>query len=120
MKSSSIETIVSMFESIDACRWNDLAKYFHDDIRYIRPGYPPIEGLADLIDFYRNRRIIKSGHHELELLCVGESGQALSAIGSFAGFDRCGNALSVRFCDVYRLDGEKVKSRETFFDSPAV
>ncbi|MES2938880.1 MAG: nuclear transport factor 2 family protein [Pseudomonadota bacterium] len=112
--------VAGMFALIDIARWDALAAYFHDDVDYIRPGYAPIRGLADLLDFYRHRRIVHSGCHVLELLCTDASGQAVSATGSFTGTDRQGHPLAVRFCDVYRFRGVKIARRETFFNAPAV
>ncbi|MFP5392108.1 MAG: nuclear transport factor 2 family protein [Gammaproteobacteria bacterium] len=109
-----------MFSLIDACEWPQLEQHFHSDIEYRRPGYPPINGIDDLLDFYKNRRIIKSGQHVVETVCEADSGRAVSAMGSFVGTDRQGKDLRVRFCDVYHLEDGKIRRRETFFDAPAV
>ena len=113
-------SIVPMFESIDAGRWSRLGEYFHDEVVYVRPGYAPITGIGDLLDFYRNRRIIKSGRHVIESICSSAGGDTWVVTGSFTGVDRCGNGLRARFCDVYSVEAGKIRRRETFFDSPAV
>lgn len=120
MKADIAENILSMFDLIDSCQWPQLENHFHSDVQYLRPGYEPINGLVELLDFYMNRRIIKTGRHVVETVCSGESGKAISAIGSFVGVDKQGKNLKVRFCDVYHLEGGKIRRRETFFDAPAV
>jgi ketosteroid isomerase-like protein len=114
------QKVLAMFKSIDACQWAELAQYFHSDVCYLRPGYAPISGLADLVDFYLNRRVIKSGQHVIELICEADKGRAVSATGSFAGLSHDNRPLSTRFCDVYRFEAGKIRQRETFFSSPAV
>ena len=117
---SARASIVAMFSAIDACEWPRLPEYFHDEIVYLRPGYEPIRGLADLLDFYAHRRIIRSGKHIIETTCVSGNGNTLSATGSFSGVDRSGKTVRVRFCDVYVFQSGKIRWRETFFNSPAV
>jgi ketosteroid isomerase-like protein len=120
MKNDFAEVVASIFSVIDSCQWAKLPEHFHPDVQYLRPGYKPIVGLADLLDFYENRRIIKAGKHMIEAVCSSDRGNVISASGSFAGIDRHGNDLRTRFCDVYYMQDGKVKRRETFFDSPAV
>lgn len=120
MIEAATENIVSMFKLIDACRWVELGNYFHPEIQYIRPGYEPIRGLAELTDFYCQKRIIESGQHTIELICEADAQHAVCATGSFAGIDRSGNAVQVRFCDVYHFEAGKIRRRETFFNSPAI
>lgn len=120
MKSDARRAIISMFDVIDSCQWEKLGEHFHTDIQYRRPGYETIRGLADLIDFYENRRVIQHGRHVVENVCTGHGDDVLSVVGSFAGVDRRGRQLAVRFCDVYHLRGAKILSRETFFNAPAV
>lgn len=112
--------INDMFEVIDSNDWENLASHFHHEIQYSRPGFTVISGLADLIDFYRNRRIILAGKHSIEKLCASDSHKCVIACGSFSGFDRGNRPLSVRFCDVYLFQHERIFRRETFFNSPAV
>lgn len=112
--------IADMFEVIDSSDWENLASYFHHEIQYSRPGFFVISGLADLIDFYRNRRIILAGKHSVENLCASDSQKCVIASGSFSGFDRGNRPLTVRFCDVYLFQNERIFRRETFFNSPAV
>jgi ketosteroid isomerase-like protein len=117
---TELQSIAKMFSAIDECAWPRLSEYFHDDVVYIRPGYDPIRGLADLLDFYAHRRIIAKGKHTIEETCVGSNGNMISATGSFTGVDRSGKTVEVRFCDVYVFQTGKIRRRETFFNSPAV
>lgn len=112
--------IDAMFETIDSSDWENLASYFHHEIQYSRPGFAVISGLADFIDFYRNRRIILTGKHSIEYLCASDSQKCAIVSGSFSGFDRGNRPLIARFCDVYNFQNERIFRRETFFNSPAV
>jgi ketosteroid isomerase-like protein len=114
------QKVQTMFEHIDASDWSRLTDHFHPDVEYRRPGYEPIHGLDDLRSFYVSKRIIKSGRHHVESVFVDQEGASASVMGSFAGADRHGRALAVRFCDVYLFRDDKIVRRETFFDAPAV
>jgi ketosteroid isomerase-like protein len=109
-----------MFEHIDASDWSRLDEHFHPDVEYRRPGYDVIKGLEDLRSFYVSKRVIKTGQHRVESVFLDPEGDSASVIGSFSGADRQGQALAVRFCDVYSFLGDKIVRRETFFNSPAV
>lgn len=112
--------INDMFKVIDNNDWENLSSYFHHEIQYSRPGFAVISGLADLIDFYCNRRIILTGKHSIENLCASDSHKCVIASGSFSGFDQGYRPLRVRFCDVYLFQHGRIFRRETFFNSPAV
>jgi len=114
------QKILQMFKHIDSSDWAKLQEHFHTDVEYRRPGYEAIRGLEELLDFYASKRIIKSGEHRLESIFYGPSGSSLSVTGSFKGADRQGQPLSVRFCDVYVFENDKIIERETFFSAPAV
>jgi hypothetical protein len=53
---------------IDLRDWRELATLVTDDVRYDRPGYPTLDGIAEFLDFYRQTRIIADGKHRLESL----------------------------------------------------
>jgi ketosteroid isomerase-like protein len=119
-ESTFTDKILTMFAAIDSCRWQELVKYFHPRVDYVRPGYEPISGLVELLDFYENRRIIQTGHHTVESIWTWQTGTTCSVVGIFKGVGRDGRDLQVRFCDVYHLEDGMIRHRETFFSSPAV
>ncbi|WKB55704.1 nuclear transport factor 2 family protein [Eleftheria terrae] len=114
------DKVLQLFRNIDACAWSRLDESFHADVEYQRPGYAPIRGLPELLRFYREVRVIGAGQHVVESVFYGPEGGACSATGSFRGVDRQGRALSVRFCDTYFFQDDKIIRRETFFNAPAV
>jgi ketosteroid isomerase-like protein len=69
--------------------------------RYERPGYDPLEGLAAVLYFYREVRIVASGRHGLHRILV--NGDAVACSGRFTGRSRDNKPLDERFCDVYRV-----------------
>jgi ketosteroid isomerase-like protein len=112
--------VLQMFQHIDSSDWARLDDHFHPNVEYHRPGYDSIKGLDELRQFYVDKRVIKTGRHQLESVFYGPGGESLSVTGSFHGADKAGRDLSVRFCDVYFFEDDKIIRRETFFDAPAV
>lgn len=107
-----------LFRAIDTATWNDLPQFFHADVVYERPGYPPIEGIDALLTFYRFTRIVAEGKHSLD----GGLGEGDSAIcwGHFNGRSKTGEVLSERFADAYELEGGVIKKRTTYFFRAAI
>ena len=112
------EFILEMFGAIDAGEWNRLAEFFAPDVVYERPGYPPIRGFEDLLDFYANRRLIRHGRHTIENVIAEADG--VVALGWIEATLRDGRETTVKFADSYRLDGGLIRYRHTYFDVPAV
>lgn len=110
--------VSEMFGAIDSGSWHRLGEFFDSEVVYIRPGYPPIRGLADLVDFYANRRVIRSGTHVIEQVVADDSGAV--AIGEVDASLRDGRPVHVRFADAYRFRDGRIVHRHTFFDVPAV
>lgn len=107
-----------LFAAIDSATWNDLPRFFHPEVVYERPGYPPIEGLSALLDFYGRVRIIAQGKHSLE----GGLRDPEKAIcwGHFDGRAKNGDLLAERFADAYELEGGLIRKRTTFFFRAAI
>lgn len=110
--------IGTMFEIIDARRWNELGNVFGDDCVYERPGFAKISGLEALCAFYRDERPIECGIHRVDMLVVEEG--KVCAAGRFVGFLRDGTDVSVRFSDTYRLRDGRVVWRCSYFFTPLV
>jgi len=110
--------ILGMFEKIDTSNWSELRKWFCDDVVYERPGYDPIDGVENLLTFYRDVRIIACGKDHLAHIVVDD--EAGASWGHFVGKGRDGADLEVRFADVYTFRDGKIKTRISYFFRPAV
>lgn len=107
-----------LFRVIDTAAWTDLPRFFHAEVVYERPGYPPIEGIDALFDFYSFTRIIAEGTHSLDG-GLHEDGKAI-CWGHFHGRSKTGEELSERFADAYELEDGVIKKRTTYFFRAAI
>ncbi len=107
-----------LFSAIDSASWNDFARFFHTNIVYERPGYPPIEGIEALLHFYSNTRIVAKGKHSLDGSLCGDN----KAIcwGQFSGLSKTGHVLNERFADAYELQNDVIRKRTTYFFRAAI
>ena len=115
---AAADRIRSMFEFVDTQDWDGLAQCFHDQIVYERPGYDPLVGKPAVLEFYRRIRVVSAGRHSIDRVLT--DGEFIACWGRFAGIAKDGRALRVGFADVYGLEGMLIRSRRTFFDSPAI
>ena len=114
----SKEIVNNMFSIIDKRQFERLTEVFCDDIIYERPGYKTIRGIEELINFYKNVRIIILGEHLVDKIVAEQSSGA--SWGIFEGQDRDLMDLKVRFSDCYTFENKKVKTRITYFFKPAI
>jgi ketosteroid isomerase-like protein len=95
---------------------------FHPSIRYKRPGYPVIEGMAAFREFYASRRVIVKGRHVVEALF--HSDRRVAVEGRFTGTLRDGSHADLSFSDFFDLVEETgtvlIASRRTYFDDTQV
>jgi hypothetical protein len=85
---------------------------------YERPGFPPLVGLASIVEFYCHERQIDTGSHTLgEVLC---NGATAACWGRMAGTLRDGTQVDVRFADVFHLDDGRIRNRTSYFFAPLV
>lgn len=91
---------------------------FAPDAVYRRPGYDAFVGVQAISAFYRDRRVISDGRHDLESII--EDADTVAVRGSFRGVSHGGHALAVRFADFWRFSGLLVIERDTYFDAAAV
>ncbi|MDX2007685.1 MAG: nuclear transport factor 2 family protein [Meiothermus sp.] len=110
--------VMQYFHAIDAGDLDTALAQFSQDSVYERPGYPPLEGIDQIRNFYQSVRVIRRGRHTLEGLLV-EGDQAVTW-GVFEGESRDGVQLQERWSDVYRLKGGKIAYRRTHFFRAAV
>lgn len=111
--------VLTYYETVDSGSAEEVVELFSPDAVYRRPGYAPLDGSVQLLDFYGGRRVIADGRHTVEALLV--SGDRAAVQGSFAGTLRDGSTVSLRFADFFRVAaGGRIVERETYFDAPLV
>jgi ketosteroid isomerase-like protein len=110
--------ITELFHAVDNRDWDVLARIFHPDIVYERPGYAPFVGIERLLQFYQHERILASGQHHLDQI-VAENDHA-ACWGRFVGVKKDGQPADVQFADVYSFEDGKIKTRRSYFFQPSV
>ncbi|MQA93623.1 MAG: hypothetical protein GEV11_02930 [Streptosporangiales bacterium] len=110
--------IRAMFAVIDAQDWAALPGFFHPEVVYERPGFPPLHGLDRVMRFYHEERKITRSVHHIEATAV-EDGRA-----ACWGRVECelpdGSETTVGFADVYTFEGDRIHLRRTHFFVPSV
>ena len=110
-----VDVVKLYYLAVDKGDVPGLLDLFSDGATYLRPGYPPLVGHADLREFYVNQRVISEGRHTCtQLLSVGDQ---VAVRGEFAGLTREGGWLHLEFADFFR-GGERIAWRQTFFYTP--
>ncbi|WP_214319388.1 nuclear transport factor 2 family protein [Nonomuraea sediminis] len=112
------ELALAYYEAVDAADHDRLLSMFHPRVIYRRGGYPPIEGVDALRDFYENVRMIERGTHALDAI-VCEADQ-VAVRGGFTGVSRDGRALSAEWADFLTFDHGLIRDRVTYFLAPGV
>lgn len=113
------EAVLRYYETVDTGAPHDVVALFSPTALYRRPGYPPMEGSAELLAFYDGGRVIAEGGHTIETVVV--DGARAAVQGRFDGVLRDGQRVRLRFADFFRFDGDGlVAERDTYFDVPAV
>jgi ketosteroid isomerase-like protein len=107
------------YELVDQGDVDGLVALFAPDAVYHRPGYPPLCGKEELLQFYTSQRVIKEGKHALTTLVAGDDEVAVH--GEFRGTLHSGETVETRFADFFRIgpDGTFAR-RDTFFFVPKV
>jgi ketosteroid isomerase-like protein len=107
-----------LYQTIDACDWDALEGMLHADVVYERPGYDPLVGRERVLRFYREERLVASGRHEV--YGVLHDGDRAACWGRMRGTLRDGSPADVQFSDVYSFQAGKIRTRRSYFFSPAV
>lgn len=119
MDGCSPESIVrTYYARVDSPFPQQVVDLFAPEAIYRRPGYAPLRGTQDLLEFFGEKRVIVSGVHTLERVVV--VGSAVAVEGTFVGVLKSGVEVSLRFADFFDLDGELIRARNTYFDAPLV
>ena len=112
MKRSDLET---MFGAVDRCDWDTVARYFHPDMKYDRPGFPILDGKDEVVRFYRDVRSIR-GQHLFEGFAIEPDTGA--CWGRFVGHRKDGAPLDLQFADTYLFKDGLLWRRKSYFYVP--
>ncbi|MDQ3761703.1 MAG: nuclear transport factor 2 family protein [Actinomycetota bacterium] len=108
----------AMFATIDAVDWDALPQFFHAEIVYERPGFPPLCGLDRVLRFYHNeRKIVRSTHHVEGTVVQDDLGAVWGRVGCVL---TNGTETELGFADIYHFDRNLVRLRRTHFFVPGV
>lgn len=110
--------IENLFRIVDNRNWDSLPLVFHSNVIYERPGYEPFKGIARVIKFYKEERILAGGSHVIEQIVVDRIHGA--CWGRFVGIKKDGSQADERFADIYIFDSGKIIFRRSYFYRPAV
>ncbi|MFC3478471.1 nuclear transport factor 2 family protein [Halobacterium litoreum] len=111
------ERVHAYYDAVDDGRVDDLLALFADDVVYERPGQSPIEGKAELAEFYREDRPLTDGTHEIETVAV--DGDRAAVRGTFEG-KQDGDPVTFGFADFHTFEDGDIAERHTFTDRDAV
>lgn len=114
----STDLIRLLFSAVDSCDWEKLASLFHPEVIYERPGYQQFKGLDRLLQFYRYERVLDKGRHLIDHVVTDGCNGA--CWGRFVGTKKDGSLVDELFVDVYTFEGERIKTRRSYFFRPAI
>lgn len=115
---SLTDVVTTYYHDIDRQDVDSALANFAPQAVYRRPGYDELAGINAIVAFYRERRVIDSGRHDIESII--ENADEVAVRGSFRGRSRSGASLAVRFADFWRFTDRQVIERNTYFDAVAV
>ncbi|MCA1298587.1 nuclear transport factor 2 family protein [Stappia indica] len=102
-----------MFQAIDGEDWPTLAAMFHPTAIYERPGYAPLLGRDEIMEFYRNVRNVRVGRHQV--VDIVQDADTVVCQGRFSCHTKDGARLNAEFCDIYALKDGQIRRRKTYF-----
>ena len=112
-----VEQAIRHFDMIDAGDPEAMVMLFESDAVYLRPGYQPLVGRAEILRFYTALRPIREGRHTLETV-IASHGQ-VAVRGGFSGRLKNGQPIDLRFSDFFVVSATgRFSLRETFFFAP--
>jgi ketosteroid isomerase-like protein len=102
----------------DGTDWSRLSEVFAPGAVYFRPGYKPMRGIADIKEFYAEKRqILVGAHHIYRIL---SDGPRCCCWGRFSGRTKVNGKIALYFTDWYRFSNELISYRRTFFYQPMI
>lgn len=111
------DVVRTYYEAVDGGDVERIVELFSEDATYLRPGYLPFSGTADLLRFYSSERIIRDGRHAYGSLIA--DGDLVAVRGIFTGHGHDGAVIDLEFADFFRGD-DRIRWRQTFFYAPLV
>ncbi len=114
----SSSLVFKLYEVVDSENWNEFHDIFDENVVYKRPGYPRFNGLDELINYYKNDRIISRGKHEIINLVSADN--KIVVYGLFKGNSKTGEELELEYSDYFELCENKLNYRKTYFHTPLV
>lgn len=111
-------TVRRYFRAVDAGDTATLLELFTEDAEYERQGTPTLRGKDALRKFYTEDRVIASGRHTLEDVCLGTDWVAVR--GTLRGTLRSGEDVEIEFTDWYHLRDGRIDRRQTLFPGRTV
>lgn len=106
------------FTYVDAGQTSRLLELFTEDAEYDRQGTPPITGKSALARFYTEERVIASGQHHLDDVCIGNDWVAVR--GTLRGQLTSGEQVDISFTDWYHFRDGLIDKRQTLFPDRTV
>lgn len=111
--------ITELLNSIDEMNPTKNAEYITDDAIFALANIPPIVGktniTAFLDGFYKS---IKGLKHELNNYIAG--GDYIVTTGMVTYTRHSGSELTVKFCNVFQMEGSLIKHYDVYVDSSAL
>lgn len=114
------DLIDTYFGALDEAEYDPLESVFADDVTYHMPS-ETIEGIADLMEYFREHRLPSRTTHELSLRIHGQTASAVE--GHVTGELTNGGQFDGPFVDVFVFDEDRERilrmSVYSSFDIPA-
>jgi len=116
MKTESQDIITQMFSIYDSSKWDDLYGIFTSDIVYCRPGQKMLQGIEDVVTFFKTDRPVASGKHTIhKIFSVRDN--LYCVLGWFTGKLKNGSTFDAGFVDLLGFQGHKINLRKTYLDN---
>lgn len=112
-----IKTAMRLFlRAIDGQDWSVLEALLHPAAEYEVSGYMPFRGRDNVLNYYRNIRLIARGEHIIESIVV--EGDRGICWGRFVGRQRDGADITMLFADIMQFENRKVRKRRVYLCEP--
>lgn len=110
------ETARTYLELVDLGRFDDLAPVLSETVVYQTIGRAPLTGASNLIQYYKETRVVGLGVHEV-LAIIAEGNRAAVLLRMKAKL-RDGTVREFGAVDLFSFEGEKIADIRTFTDVP--
>lgn len=110
------DIIRRMFVINDTSNWEALYQIFTSDIIYCRPGQDILQGVDNVITWFKKERPVASGIHHIHKISVLDE-NLYCVLGWFNGKLKDNTVFTVGFFDLIKLNNEKICLRKTYLDN---